>query len=147
MTASRTITDLVVHCSATPNGRPVTAADITRWHKQRGFRTIGYHYVIRVDGSVETGRPEAQIGAHVEGHNAKSIGICMVGGTDDKGRPNGEFAKVQFTSLSALLTDLRKRFPKARILGHRDFPNVAKACPSFDVRAWCDGVGIKHTPK
>lgn len=124
----------------------MTVRDITAWHKQRGFRTIGYHWLIRVDGSLEAGRPEAQAGAHVEGHNVNSIGICLAGGLDDRGRPSPDFAKVQFTTLSSLLRDLRVRYPRAVILGHRDFPRVAKACPCFDVQPWCRENSINPIP-
>jgi len=132
----RTISQIVVHCSATPNGRHVTVKDVDYWHRQRGYRKIGYHHVIYTDGTVHPGRPESEPGAHVQGHNANSIGVCMVGGVDSKGKPDGDFAKVQFAALEALIRELLVRYPGAEVLGHRDFPGVAKACPSFDVRSW-----------
>lgn len=133
----RNITHLVVHCSAEPHGRRTGAKDIDLWHRKRGFRKIGYHYVITVDGRVETGRPEHEPGAHVEGHNRNSIGICLVGGLDPTtGQPSDAFAPVQFAALERLLRELLGRYPDAIILGHRDFPGVAKACPCFDVRSW-----------
>lgn len=73
----RRISEIIIHCSATPEGRDVTAAQIDQWHRQRGFKSIGYHYVIRLDGSVEVGRNETAIGAHCSGHNRSSIGICL----------------------------------------------------------------------
>ena len=76
----RTIKELIVHCSATPEGKDFTVADIDHWHKARGFRCIGYHYVVYRDGSIHKGRPDSDIGAHCQGHNATSIGICYIGG-------------------------------------------------------------------
>lgn len=131
------ITHLVVHCSAEPHGRPTRAKDIDRWHRQQGWLRIGYHFVIPVDGTVETGRPLDQAGAHVQGWNRSTIGICLVGGLDPATRhPSPAFAPVQLTALEGLLRDLLRDHPGAEVLGHRDFPGVAKACPSFDVREW-----------
>jgi N-acetylmuramoyl-L-alanine amidase len=140
---SRNITHIVVHCSAEPHGRKTRAKDIDVWHRQRGFIRLGYHYVIPVDGTVETGRPLSMAGAHVEGHNKTTIGICLVGGLDPKTRkPSAAFAPVQFAALERLIRELREKFPKADVLGHRDFPGVAKDCPSFDVRPWAMARGI-----
>lgn len=138
----RPITALVVHCSATPAGKPFRAADIDRWHREKGWAGIGYHFVIPLDGSVEPGRELAEIGAHVEGHNRDTIGICLIGGVDATGKPANTFNQRQFDALEHQLNALRAKWPKARICGHRDFPNVNKACPSFDVRAWCRTKGI-----
>ncbi|WP_142850901.1 N-acetylmuramoyl-L-alanine amidase [Telmatospirillum sp. J64-1] len=135
---SRRVDKLVVHCSATPEGRDVSAKDIDRWHRGQGFRKIGYHYVIRLDGTIEKGRDEAEVGAHVQGHNANSIGICLIGGVsaDDPKIAKDTYTPEQWTSLETLLRDLLTRYPHAEILGHRDFPGVAKACPCFDVKSW-----------
>lgn len=131
------ITHLVVHCSAEPHGRPTRAKDIDRWHRQRGFLRIGYHFVIPVDGTVEEGRPVDQAGAHVNGRNRNTIGICLVGGLDQAtNKPSPDFAPVQFAALEELIRKLRQAHPKAEVLGHRDFPGVAKDCPCFDVRSW-----------
>lgn len=131
--AKRKITEIIVHCSATPEGKDFTAADITRWHKQRGFRTIGYHYVVYRDGSVHTGRPEGEIGAHCTGHNAVSIGICYIGGLAADGKTAKDTrTPEQREALIMLLRRLRAKYPNAKIYGHRDF--AAKACPSFDAR-------------
>lgn len=133
----RPITHLVVHCSATPEGRYVDATVIDGWHRAKGWSGIGYHFVILLDGRIQIGRPLSRPGAHVEGHNAKTIGICMIGGMDAAMKnPKNTFTLAQFKSLHALLHDMRAQFPKAEILGHRDFPGVNKACPSFDVRKW-----------
>lgn len=142
---------LVVHCSATRPTQDVGVREITQWHRQRGFDTVGYHYVIRRNGEVESGRPEHAIGAHVKGHNAKSIGVCLIGGIDAAGKPANNFTSAQFDSLRELLQQLRQRYPEARILGHRDLSpdrngdgiiqptEFIKACPSFDVATWLKG--------
>ncbi len=136
----REIKAIVVHCSATPNGQAFFASDIDQWHKQRGWKKIGYHFVIDLDGTIEIGRPVEEIGAHVEGANAKTIGICMIG-TD-------RFTQEQWQSLATLHDDLSTRFPMAQWYGHRDFSpdkngdgiiepwEWLKTCPGFDVRDW-----------
>jgi len=127
----RKIDEIIVHCTATPEGRAVTVADVTRWHKARGFRTIGYHYLIYLDGSVHPGRPLAEAGAHCTGHNARSVGVCYVGGCDKNMRPKDTRTPAQRTALRKLVAELKHRFPDASIHGHREF--AAKACPSFDI--------------
>ncbi len=127
----RAITEIIVHCSATAEGKQFTVADIDRWHRERGFRKIGYHYVIYLDGSVHAGRSESETGAHCLEHNARSIGVCYIGGCAADGRtPKDTRTPQQKAALAALLRDLRRRYPGAKIHGHRDF--AAKACPSFD---------------
>lgn len=129
----REIKYLVIHCSATKTNQKVTVADITLWHRQRGFNTIGYHYVIMQDGRIEAGRRLDLPGAHVEGHNSNSIGICYVGGLNNNtGKPEDTRTNAQKKSLVELLTVLKQTYPSAQILGHRDFPGVAKACPCFN---------------
>lgn len=133
----RAIDLIVVHCSATPAGRDVSAADIDGWHKARGWRCIGYHHVIRMDGTVEPGRPEREMGAHASGFNRNSIGLCMIGGLDAEGfEAKPEYTPAQWEALGRLLAELKGRYPAARIVGHRDLPGVRKACPSFEVGAW-----------
>jgi len=127
----RKIDEIIVHCTATPEGRAVTVADVTRWHKARGFRTIGYHYLVYLDGSVHPGRPLAEAGAHCTGHNARSVGVCYVGGCDKNMRPKDTRTPAQRTALRKLVAELKLRFPDASIHGHREF--AAKACPSFDI--------------
>ncbi|MDE5799742.1 MAG: N-acetylmuramoyl-L-alanine amidase [Paramuribaculum sp.] len=129
----RTIEKIIIHCSATPAGRAVTVADIDRWHRARGFRCIGYHYIIYSDGSIHPGRAESEIGAHCSGHNAHSIGICYIGGCDASMRPADTRTEAQKQSLRSLVDSLRRRYPRASVHGHREF--AAKACPSFDVSA------------
>lgn len=106
-------------------------------HRLRGFLKIGYHYVIKRDGTVEQGRKETEVGAHVEGHNKGNLGICLAGGLNEKtGAPENNYTQQQFDSLFKLLTELKGRYPSAKVLGHRDWPNVAKACPCFDAGKW-----------
>lgn len=118
-------------------------SDIRRWHKARGFKAEGYHYLICLDGKVEKGRDESAVGAHVSGYNSHSVGICYVGGLAKDGKtPKDTRTDAQKESLMRLLIELTGRYPKAEILGHRDFPKVAKACPSFDVRREYDAAMI-----
>ena len=127
----RKINEIIVHCAATPEGKNFKAADIDRWHRERKMKCIGYHYVVDLDGTVEPGRPESEIGAHCLGHNQNSIGVCYVGGLAADGRtPEDTRTAAQKGALLALLKKLRTKYPKASIHGHRDF--AAKACPSFD---------------
>lgn len=134
---NRDRTDFIaVHCSATAPHQDIGRADIDRWHRAKGWNGIGYNFVIRRDGTIEEGRPRDAIGAHVEGYNSVALGICMVGGVASNGTAENNFTNDQWVSLTALLKDLQKVYPKAAIQGHRDFPKVAKACPSFDVKKW-----------
>lgn len=129
----RKIDEIIVHCSATPRGRDVKAAEIDRWHRERGFRCIGYHYVIRLDGTVERGRRESETGAHCKGHNARSIGVCYVGGLSTDGNAALDTrTDEQRVALTELIMELKERYPGARVYGHRDFAN--KECPCFDAR-------------
>lgn len=140
----RKIKYIVLHCSATKEGVPFGIEDIGRWHRQRGFRKVGYHYVILLDGTIRKGRDIAQVGAHVQGSNANSIGICYIGGLDADGKPKDTRTEEQKASLFFLLQQLREQFPDAMICGHRDFsPDLngdgiiepwewMKACPCFD---------------
>lgn len=127
----RKINEIIVHCAATPEGKNFKAADIDRWHRERKMKCIGYHYVVDLDGTVEPGRPESEIGAHCLGHNQYSIGVCYVGGLAADGKtPKDTRTAAQKEALLALLKKLRAKYPNASIHGHRDF--AAKACPSFD---------------
>ncbi len=126
----RNITEIIVHCTATPAGRRVSVADIDSWHRQRGFNGIGYHYVVELDGHIAQGRPVHLAGAHCKGHNSNSIGVVYVGGLDADGRATDTRTAAQRKALAGLLGDLRKLYPGAAIHGHRDF--AAKDCPCFD---------------
>ena len=129
--SKRAIREIIVHCSATPEGKDYTIDDIRKWHRLRGFSDIGYHYVVYRDGSVHVGRYVDLIGAHCTGHNAGSIGVCYIGGCDKDGKtPKDTRTGKQIDALFDLLVQLRSIYPNATIHGHRDFAN--KACPSFD---------------
>ena len=118
----RTIDKIIIHCSATPENRNVTIEEIDRYHRQRGFRCVGYHFVIYLDGSVHVGRPIEQVGAHCLGQNAHSIGICYIGGCEAHSQKSKDTrTKAQKDSLVRLITELRQQFPNASVYGHREF--------------------------
>lgn len=130
----RTITLIILHCSATCEGQSFGFEDCRRDHiRHRGFRDIGYHYYITRDGTVHRGRPLEQVGAHCRNHNRHSIGICYEGGLDGEGRPADTRTPQQTEQLRALFGKLKRLFPQARICGHRDLPGaLPKACPCLD---------------
>ena len=135
----RKIDELIIHCTATREGVDFTADDIRRWHvRGNGWSDIGYHYVIRLDGTIEQGRPLERAGAHCLGHNQHSIGICYVGGLDESLQPKDTRTPAQKNALRYLLGRLRRLFPNATVCGHRDF--AAKACPCFDARSEYQGI-------
>lgn len=125
----RKINEIIVHCTATKEGRNFGVKDVDRWHKERGFKCIGYHYLILLDGTVAPGRPLDQIGAHTTGHNAYSIGICYVGGLDKNGKAKDTRTSEQKLAMYKLIYDLLQCYPKARVGVHAEFAN--KACPCF----------------
>lgn len=129
----RDIDKIIVHCTATPEGRRVTVQEIDNWHRNRGWKGIGYHYVVYLDGSVHKGRDEHRTGAHTVGQNAHSIGVCYVGGVAKDGKtPKDTRTEAQKQALVTLLKELKTKYPNATIHGHREF--AAKACPSFDAK-------------
>lgn len=128
----RKVTKIIVHCSATKASQRVTVADINKWHKQRGFDRIGYHFVVYQDGTVHLGRKSEVAGAHVTGQNANSIGVCYIGGLDETGKAADTRTDAQKRALVELLTELKTQYPAATIHGHREF--AAKACPCFDAK-------------
>lgn len=131
--STRRIDEIIVHCSATPDGKDYTVDDIRRWHKAQGWSDIGYHYVIYRDGSVHLGRDVDKVGAHCDGHNARSIGVCYIGGVGRDGKtPKDTRTEEQKASLLSLLMTLRQTYPNAKIYGHHDF--AFKACPSFPAK-------------
>ncbi len=133
----RTTNLIVVHCSATRPDQDIGAAEIRRWHvEDNGWSDIGYHQVIRRNGSIELGRDLRQSGAHAKGFNRNSIGVCLVGGVNFVHDPDDNFTDKQYTSLGITLEYWKRIYPQAEIVGHRDLPDVSKACPSFDVAAW-----------
>lgn len=131
------VTHIVVHYSATFSDQTITAADIDKMHKARGWKGIGYHYFIRRDGRVEKGRPDSVVGAHVGGQNSGKIGICWAGGLErstgaNKGRDNR--THQQTSALIKLIKELKEKWPQAQVVGHRDLASTQ--CPGFDVRPW-----------
>lgn len=142
-----TITHIVIHYSATYEDQNLTVKDIDKMHKARGWKGVGYHYVIRRDGKVEVGRPETQVGAHVGGQNSGKLGICAIGGLNRATGPNkgvDNRTKAQIESQIKLIRDILKRHPKAKVVGHRDL--AATQCPGFDVGRWWAGVQKQKRP-
>jgi N-acetyl-anhydromuramyl-L-alanine amidase AmpD len=145
----RHINLIVIHCSATKENQNITATDIDVMHKNRGWSGIGYHYVIRRDGTIESGRAEEKIGAHAYGYNKYSIGICLIGGLDAGGTIlegfDNTFTHEQKISLFNLIVNLRQKYPGVDVQGHRDLsPDIdgdgiiekwewTKNCPCFNV--------------
>lgn len=139
-TKSRLINKIIIHCSATPEGKNFSVDQIRQWHLARNFADIGYHYVIYLDGSVHVGRPLEKVGAHTTGHNTNSIGICYVGGLSaDSKSPKDTRTLQQKKALMDLVAKLRNSYPSATVHGHNEFAN--KACPSFSVQNDCDLCG------
>ena len=125
-------TEIIIHCSATQEGKDFKAKDIDKWHKQRGFKKIGYHYVIDLDGTVEKGRNDNEVGAHATGHNSKALGICYIGGVASDGKtPKDTRTPKQKEAMFKLVDKLMKQYniPLSKVYGHYQFAN--KACPSF----------------
>lgn len=131
---------LTIHCAATPEGRHVTHEQITEWDKAK-FGQTSYHWVVELDGSVHRTLRDDQKGAHVGGKNTGNIGICYIGGVDKKLNPKDTRTEAQKKSLLTLIRTYKARYPGIIIRGHRDWPGVKKACPSFDVRAWLKETG------
>lgn len=131
---------LTIHCAATPEGRHVTHEQITEWDKAK-FGQTSYHWVVELDGSTHRTLRDDQKGAHVGGKNTGNIGICYIGGVDKKLNPKDTRTEAQKKSLLTLIRTYKARYPGIVIRGHRDWPGVKKACPSFDVRAWLKETG------
>jgi N-acetylmuramoyl-L-alanine amidase len=143
----KTTNFIIIHCAATdaPGDVNIGAKDIDVWHRQRGFLCIGYHFVIKRSGEVETGRHVNVVGAHVLGENHDSIGICMVGGGSKK--ETNDFTPEQWTALESLVRSLKHDYPSVAIRGHRDFESgkaQGKWCPSFDAQQWAITKGISQ---
>lgn len=132
MNGADSVRFIVIHCSATRCDRDYTVEQLMRDHKARGFRTIGYHFYIRRDGTVTRHRGLLEVGAHCRPYNRCSIGICYEGGLNEQGRPADTRTAEQKMQLMELLLKLRKLFPQAKIVGHRELPGVRKECPCFD---------------
>ena len=129
----RKITDIILHCSATPEGRDIHADTIRQWHLQKGWRDIGYHYIITLDGSIEAGRSITQAGAHCQGHNKNSIGICYIGGVDKDGKPKDTRTPLQTAALHKLVSALMETLDISEQHIHCHNEYAAKACPSFSI--------------
>ncbi|TCT41169.1 peptidoglycan recognition protein family protein [Martelella mediterranea] len=130
----RPINEIIIHCTATPEGRPVSVAEINGWHLERGWSGIGYHRVIHLDGRREAGRQIERIGAHVKGHNTGTVGVVYVGGMNrDFTAAADTRTPAQKDALLAEIIDLRDRFGIGKISGHHDY-DAGKACPSFEAR-------------
>lgn len=126
----RDLDKIILHCSATEPDHDITVADVNRWHRARGWKEIGYHFLIRLDGTIERGRDIDLVGAHCKGHNATTIGICYAGGVQD-GKPTDTMTSHQEMALLSLVNALKRVFGDLPLHGHNEFSS--KACPSFDV--------------
>ena len=152
MASSASVKYIVIHCSTTRSTRDYTAEQLLRDHKTRGFRTVGYHFYIRRDGSVTQHRKLLEVGAHCRPWNRCSIGICYEGGLDNEGHPKDTRTEWQKHSLRVLILALLKDYPNCRICGHRDLsPDLngngeiepeewIKACPCFNAETDWDKV-------
>ena len=140
---------IVIHCAATRPSLDVDAAMIDKWHKAKGWQGIGYQWVIKRDGTIEEGRERDAQGAHVSGYNAVSLGICMAGGVSEKDgkTPECNYSKAQWVALESLVERMVRCYSSAVVQGHRDFPDVAKACPCFDAIPWAESKGFPTTRK
>ena len=123
---------LTIHCAATPEGRDLSPETIAAWGKAR-FGQESYHHIITLDGADHVRLPDTAKGAHVAGHNSGNIGVCYVGGCDRQMRPSDTRTVAQKRALSELVASYRLKYPGVVVRGHRDWPGVKKACPSFDV--------------
>ena len=128
----RKLDQIVLHCTATPEGRHVDVDTIRGWHKARGWSDIGYHFVVYLDGSVHVGRDVSKVGAHVSGHNATTIGVVYVGGTDAAGKAKDTMNAAQETAVVNLVKALREKYGPLTLHGHNEY--ASKACPSFNVK-------------
>ncbi|MDO8839665.1 MAG: N-acetylmuramoyl-L-alanine amidase [Parvibaculum sp.] len=140
------VTHIVVHCSYTPPSMDVDVRTIDRWHRVRGWLMVGYHLVIRRDGTAENGRPLNMVGAHVSGYNNRSVGVCLVGGMKEGtagAHPVDEtnFTPEQYTTLAIVVRTLKDKFPNAVVVGHNDLTRT-KTCPTFDVKAWAASLNL-----
>lgn len=130
----KNINALVIHCSDTDDNFPIEAIDIHKMHLNFGWDGIGYHKVICRNGIIQNGRPEFWVGAHVKSKNTISLGVCLIG--------RNSFTPEQFVSLEKVLRAWKKQYGNIEILGHRDIVKTNKTCPNFDVRKWCEKVGL-----
>jgi N-acetyl-anhydromuramyl-L-alanine amidase AmpD len=158
ITRRKTTTGIAIHCTATREGRHYDATTVDQWHKDLKWAGIGYHYLIRLDGTIEAGRPEDAVGSHIAGHNSNTVAVVYVGGLDAAGKPKDTRTPEQKAALKQLVTHLAAKYRKTltKIGGHRDWSpdknrngvidkhEWLKDCPCFDVVAWCQQVGIAN---
>jgi hypothetical protein len=138
---------IILHCSATKEGLNFDVTDIERWHRTRGFKAIGYAYVILLDGTIQLGRDldqdgevDDEIGAHALGHNKRSIGICYIGGLDSEGQPKDTRTHAQMLAMTHLVSQLKAKHGIEKVIGHNEISN--KLCPCFNVQQWIKEAGI-----
>ena len=134
---------LAIHCTATRIDQDVSIERVKRWHLKRGWSDVGYHYYVRKDGSLELGRDRdndgdiwEEVGAHVKGFNRDSISMCYEGGLDVNGEDSDTRTPEQMLTMEAVVKIITSQFKNIKTKGHRDFPNVKKSCPNFDVKEW-----------
>lgn len=132
---------LTIHCAATPEGRDVKAATISEWDIAK-FGQVSYHHVVELNGDAVRTLADDRRGAHVGGANTGNIGICYVGGVDARGNPKDTRTAAQKATLKRLVAEYQRAHPGIVVRGHRDWPGVKKACPSFDVKAWLKAEGL-----
>ena len=138
----RQITDtIVIHCTQTPSDMDFGVDKVTQWHKNRGFDTIGYHYLIKRDGTLQEGRQQDEVGAHAVAVNGTSIGICMIGGSNKNGDWENNFNEEQFSTLKEIVTKLKDKYNIEKVIGHYEVDDVKK-CPSFNVKEWLEKNGM-----
>lgn len=150
----RKIKRIIIHCSATKEGNDYDVEDIRRWHLANGWTDVGYHYIIKLNGDIQEGRPIEKAGAHTKGYNQDSVGICYIGGCGNDNKPKDTRTEKQKNSLYCLVKTLMKKFKVKDVRGHRDYspdlnhdgkitPNEwIKSCPSFDVSDWMKETGL-----
>lgn len=134
----REINRIIVHCSATAPSQDIGVSEIRHWHLSRNFSDVGYHIIVRRDGTREEGRPIETPGAHAKGHNEDSIGVCLVGGVDEDSKPEANFTFMQYITLRQVINEIRGFHGELEVLGHRDIEGVKKACPCFDVASFME---------
>lgn len=134
MQTRKETTEIIIHCAATKPSMKVDATVIDRWHRERGWLKIGYHYVIGRDGTIEIGRDVDTVGAHASGYNATSIGICLVGGLSEDNKPEDNYTDEQWDMLWVLVKGLETNYPDSKVIGHNNVSS--KTCPNFDVGDW-----------
>lgn len=145
----RRIDEIIIHCSATEEGKDYTVEDIDKWHKARGWKGIGYHYVIYRDGTIHEGRKEEEIGAHCTDHNTHSIGICYIGGVDKFSKPKDTRTPEQKETMTKLVWSLVGKYAKmgwnVTVHPHSEYAN--KSCPCFNVKEWLKEIGLENEPR